>query len=167
VPVAEQAVISSATIPDAAAERAIATAERGRPDSKVMAYLKPPWFVAKVFNKIAMATGLSNSETLTVTKRGSKEPQKIPVITVDVGGTKYLVSTRGESQWVKNVRANPNVTVTSKSGTSGYLARETPERDRQPILTAYREKAGRAVEGYFRQLPRETDHPVFSLTPSS
>src|SRR5271165_702227 len=136
-------------------------------NSKIMAYLKPPWFTVKVFNRIAMATGVSNSETLTVTKRGSREPQKIPVITVDVGGTKYLVSTRGESQWVKNVRANPNVTLTNKSGTTGYVARETPEQDRQPILTAYREKAGRAVEGYFRQLPRETDHPVFSLTPSS
>ena len=132
-----------------------------------MAYLKPPWFTAKVFNKIAMATGISNSETLTVTKRSSREPQKIPVVTVDVGGTKYLVSTRGESQWVKNVRANPNVTLTNKSGTKSYLARETPEQDRQPILTAYREKAGHVVEGYFRQLPREGDHPVFSLTPAS
>ncbi len=70
-----------------------------------MAYLKPPWFTAKVFNRIAMATGISNSETLTVTKRGSKEPQHIPVVTVDIGGTRYLVSTRGESQWVKNARA--------------------------------------------------------------
>ena len=47
-----------------------------------MAYLKPPWFTAKVFNRIAMATGISNTETLTVTKRGSKEQQHIPVVTV-------------------------------------------------------------------------------------
>jgi deazaflavin-dependent oxidoreductase (nitroreductase family) len=132
-----------------------------------MAYLKPPWFTVNVFNKIAMATGVSNSETLTVTKRASKQPQKIPVVTVDVAGTKYLVSTRGESQWVKNVRANPDVTLTSRSGTTGYVASEISEQDRQPILTAYRQKAGRAVVGYFRQLPDETDHPVFRLTPSS
>ena len=125
-----------------------------------MAYLKPPWFTAKVFNKIAMATGVSGSETLTVTKRGSKEPQSIPVVTVDVDGVKYLVSTRGESQWVKNVRANPTVRL----GDTTYSAREIPETDRQPILTAYRAKAGRAVEGYFRKLPRQADHPVFSLT---
>ena len=31
-----------------------------------MAYLKPPWFVAKIFNRIAMATGVGSSETLTV-----------------------------------------------------------------------------------------------------
>jgi hypothetical protein len=50
-------------------------------------YLKPSWFTAKIFNRIAMATGISNSEALTVTKRGSGEPQNIPVLTVEVGGT--------------------------------------------------------------------------------
>ena len=129
-----------------------------------MAYLKPPWFTAKVFNRIAMATGISGTETLTVTKRGTGEPQQIPVVTVDVGGTRYLVSTRGESQWVKNVRANPTVTLTGKSGAVAYEARETPAPQRQPILTAYQRKAGRAVEGYFRKLPDPVDHPVFALT---
>jgi deazaflavin-dependent oxidoreductase (nitroreductase family) len=129
-----------------------------------MAYLKPPWFTVKIFNRIAMATGVSDSETLTVTKRGSKEPQKVPVITVDVDNTKYLVSTRGESQWVKNVRANPNVKISTKSGTTDYLAEEVPEQDRQAILAAYREKAGKMVDGYFRRLPLEADHPVFALT---
>ena len=129
-----------------------------------MAYLKPPWFTVKVFNRIAMATGVSNSETLTVTKRGSGQPQHIPVVTVEVDGTRYLVSTRGESQWVKNVRANPTVTLTNKSGTVTYDAREMPAPQRQPILTAYQRKAGRAVNGYFRKLPDPADHPVFALT---
>src|ERR1700758_708435 len=129
-----------------------------------MPYLKPPWFTAKIFNPIAMATGIADTETLTVAKRGSKEPQKIPVLTVDVAGTKYLVSTRGESQWVKNIRANPDITISNKSGTTGYVAQEIPEQDRQPVLTAYREKAGRTVEAYFRKLPDDADHPVFALT---
>ena len=129
-----------------------------------MAYLKPPWFTVRVFNRIAMATGVSNSETLTVTKRGSGESQHIPVVTVEVGGTRYLVSTRGESQWVKNVRANPTVPLTSKSGAATYVARETPASERQPVLTAYQQKAGRAVDGYFRKLPDPADHPVFALS---
>ena len=115
-----------------------------------MAYLKPPWFTVKVFNRIAMATGISNSETLTVTKRGSGEPQHIPVVTVDVEGTRYLVSTRGESQWVKNVRANPTVTLTTKKGVVTYLAHETPAPQRQPILTAYQKKG----QGGRRLLPQ-------------
>jgi hypothetical protein len=126
-----------------------------------MAYLKPPWFARAVFNKVAMATGMSNTEKLTVTRRRSKQRQEIPVITVDVGGARYVVSTRGESEWVRNLRADPNVTI----GSTNYVAHEIPEQDRQPILTAYRKKAGRAVEGYFRQLPREADHPVFVVTP--
>lgn len=132
-----------------------------------MAYLKPPWFTAKVFNRIAMATGISNSETLSVTKRGSGESQHIPVVTVDVGGTRYLVSTRGESQWVKNVRAHPTVTLADKSGAVTYTAQEVPAPQRQPIVTAYQHKAGRAVEGYFRKLPDPADHPVFALTATS
>jgi hypothetical protein len=129
-----------------------------------MAYLKPPWFAVKIFNRIAMATGISNSETLTVTRRGSAESQHIPVVTVDVGGTRYLVSTRGESQWVKNVRANSTVILTNKSGAVTYVAHETPTSQRQPILTAYQQKAGKAVDGYFRKLPDPADHPVFALT---
>lgn len=129
----------------------------------VMAYLKPPWFTRAVFNKIAMATGMSNTEKLTVTQRRSKQSQEVPVIPVEVDGTMYVVSTRGESDWVKNLRADPN----AKIGSTAYVAREIPEEDRQAILTAYREKAGRAVEGYFRRLPREADHPVFVVTPKS
>jgi F420H(2)-dependent quinone reductase len=128
-----------------------------------MAYLKPPWFTRAIFNKVAMATGVSNTEKLTVTRRRSKQPQEIPVIPVDVAGTKYVVSTRGESDWVKNLRADPN----AKIGATTYVAREIPEQDRLPILTAYREKAGRSVEGYFRKLPREADHPIFVVTPKS
>jgi len=70
-----------------------------------MAYLKPGWFTRAVFNNIAMATGMSNTEKLTVTRRRSKQSQDVPVIPVDVGGTRYVVSTRGESEWVKNVLA--------------------------------------------------------------
>lgn len=126
-----------------------------------MAYLKPPWFVATVFNKFAMATGVGNSETLTVTKRVSGQPQQIPVVVPEVDGVRYLVSTRGESQWVKNVRADPHVTV----GSVKYLAAEVPVAKRGPVLAAYKPKAGRVAEGYWRKLPEDADHPVFALTP--
>lgn len=130
-----------------------------------MAYLKPPWFTANVFNKIAMATGISGTERLTVTARSSGQPQEMPVITVDVDGTRYLVSTRGESQWVRNVRANPTVTLVTKVGTARFTATEIPVPQRDPVLTAYRAKAGKTVDGYFAKLPDPADHPVFSLTP--
>jgi hypothetical protein len=125
-----------------------------------MAYLKPPWFTRAVFNKIAMATGVGNSETLTVTKRVSKQPQKIPVVVPEVDGVKYLVSTRGETEWVKNVRADPTISLSATT----YVASEIPVGDRAPILAVYRPLAGKVVEGYWRQLPDDADHPVFALT---
>ena len=126
-----------------------------------MAYLKPPWFVRKIFNRVAMATGVGNSVTLTVTKRASKKPQQIPVVVPEVDGVKYLVSTRGEAQWVKNVRADPNV----KLGDAKYVASEVPVEQRGPIIAAYRPLAGKVVEGYWKQLPSDADHPTFALAP--
>ena len=93
------------------------------------------------------------------------EPADIPVITVDVDGIRYLVSTRGESEWVRNVRANPTVTLATKVGTARFTATEVPVPQRDPVLTAYRAKAGKTVDGYFAKLPDPADHPVFSLTP--
>ena len=130
-----------------------------------MAYLKPPWFTVKVFNKIAMATGISGTETLTLTARDSGGQQQIPVISVDVDGIRYLVSTRGESQWVKNVRSNPVVTLADRTVAARFTASEVPLVDRPRLLQAYRAKAGKTVDGYFAKLPDPADHPVFRLTP--
>ncbi len=126
-----------------------------------MAYLKPPWFVRKIFNRVAMATGVGNSVTLTVTKRASRQPQQIPVVVPEVDGVKYLVSTRGEAEWVKNVRADPNV----KLGDAKYVATEVPVEQRGPIIAAYRPLAGKVVEGYWKHLPADADHPTFALAP--
>jgi hypothetical protein len=126
-----------------------------------MAYLKPPWFTRTIFNKIAMTFSFGPFETLTVTKRVSKQPQKIPVTPIDVGGVKYLVSAYGETQWVKNVRADPQI----KLGSIDYLANETPVDARRPILDAYQAKVGKYVDEQFRTLPDAADHPVFTLSP--
>ena len=128
-----------------------------------MAYLKPPWFVAKIFNAVAIATGVGSSETLTVTKRGSKEPQRIPVVVPEVDGVKYLVSTTrrspvGEERPRRSER---------RLGDTKYIAREIPVEQRAPILAAYKPKAGKVVEGYWKKLPDDADHPVFALTPTA
>jgi hypothetical protein len=126
-----------------------------------MAYLKPPWFTRSVFNKIATTFSFGPFETLIVTKRVSKQPQKIPVTPIEVDGVNYLVSAYGETEWVKNVRANPDV----KLGGTDYRAAETAVDARRPILDAYKAKVGKYVDEQFRQLPEAADHPVFALTP--
>ena len=111
-----------------------------------------------------MATGLSDTETLTLTAR-SGQTQQIPVISVEVSGVRCLVSTRGESQWVKNLRHAPTVTLSGKGGSGRFTATELPVAERDPVIAAYRRKAGKVVDGYFAKLPDPADHPVFRLAP--
>jgi F420H(2)-dependent quinone reductase len=130
-----------------------------------MTYIKPSWFFAKVFNRFAMATGAAKSQPMTVIKRNSKLPQTIPMTPVDVDGVKYLVSVRGETEWVKNVRANPHVKLPQSNWTD-YLATEVPAEARKLILQAYKATASKATARLFRRLPQDSDHPVFALAPA-
>lgn len=132
-----------------------------------MPYLKPPFFVRAVFNPIAMRLGLSGTETLVVTGRRSGKPQEIPVIPVEVNGKRYIVSTRGEAEWVRNVRATGTVELVRKGTHNRYRASEVPIAERDPIIAAYRAKAGKTVESYWKTLPDAADHPTFRLEPAT
>lgn len=128
-----------------------------------MPYLKPNAFTAKVFNRVVRATGAFGTTTLTVAGRTTGDLHSVPVNTVDVGGRTYLVSTRGESQWVKNVRAAGRITLTRAGKNAAYAVRELPVTERAPVIAAYREELGKVVSGYWTKLPDDVDHPVFEL----
>jgi deazaflavin-dependent oxidoreductase (nitroreductase family) len=128
-----------------------------------MAYLKPALFTRKVFNPIAMRRRAFGSEPLEVRGRKSGEPHRIPVIPIEHDGATYLVSTRGESDWVKNVRAAGELKV----GDATRRAVELPLGEREPVIAAYRAKAGKTVETYWQKLPDPADHPVFRLEPTA
>ncbi len=130
-----------------------------------MAYLKPPAFTRNVFNPIAMKLGVGGSETLSVLGRHSGQTRRVPIVPVDVNGARYAVSARGETERVRNLRRNPDAELQSKSRVSRFHAVELPVEECQPILQAYRSKAGRTVSAYFTKLPEAADHPVFRLDP--
>ena len=130
-----------------------------------MAYLKPGSFTVKVANRIAMMTTLWDVHTLQVARRqGDGRVQEIPVIPLEHDGRLYVVSTRGESDWVRNVRAAGRIRLGQKGTFVDYLAEEVPVTEREPVITAYRRKAGREVEQYWKKLPDPADHPLFRLT---
>ena len=131
-----------------------------------MAYLKPAAFTSKVFNPLAMRLGLGGSATLAVPRRRSGTTQQIPVIPVEHAGARYIVSTRGESQWVRNARSAGSVELRQGRRSERFTAVEVPVVERQPVLDAYRAKAGRMVDGYWKQLPDPSDHPTFRLDPA-
>jgi hypothetical protein len=129
-----------------------------------MAYVKPPWFVRTIANPIINFLGVGGAETLSIVKRQGGEPQKIPVIPVEYEGSRYIVSTRGESDWVRNLRAAGGRGQLGKGGSVDmFQATEVPVEQRPPIIEAYRKKAGRTVDAYWKKLPDPSDHPVFKL----
>jgi deazaflavin-dependent oxidoreductase (nitroreductase family) len=129
-----------------------------------VAYLKPPVFARRVFNPLAMRLRIGGSATLVVTRRTTGEPQRLPVIPVEHDGALHLVSTRGESDWVRNLRAAGGGELDDGSGPTSFRAVELPVEKRDPVLAAYRKRAGRTVDPYFKKLPAAGDHPVFRIT---
>lgn len=133
-----------------------------------MAYEKPSWWVRSVFNPLAMATGVSGTCTLVSAGRRSGEARKIPVVPIEHQGARYVVSVRGESEWVRNTRTSGILELQCKRGSSGrFRAVEVPVDQREAIIAAYRAKTGRAVEGHWRKLPDAADHPTFRLEPAA
>jgi len=118
-----------------------------------------------VFNPIAMRTGMSGSRPLMVPRRASGGPQRIPVIPVEHEGVRYIVSRRGESDWVNNLRAagGRGELVDGDGRTAGFESIELPVEEREPVIAAYRKVAGKTVEGYWKKLPDAEDHPVFRI----
>jgi hypothetical protein len=128
-----------------------------------MAYRKTNLFMRKVFNPLAMKFGIGGAHTLIVASRDSDEVQRTPIIPLEYEGERYLVSPRGETEWVRNLRAAGGGELGSKRGNESFRATEIPAGERPPILAAYREEGGKTVEPHFEALPDPADHPVFLI----
>jgi deazaflavin-dependent oxidoreductase (nitroreductase family) len=130
-----------------------------------VAYLRPNAFQRGVFNGLASRFGIGGAQALVVAGRRSGRPQSVPVIPVSYEGARYIVSTRGEAQWVRNLRAAGNAEITRRGKSERFTVSEVPVAERGPILAAYRALAGRTVAPYFKALPDPADHPVFRIEP--
>lgn len=130
-----------------------------------MPYLRPPLVVRRLFNPIAMRFGIGGSEILTVPGRRTGLPHSVPVVPVDHAGGRYLVSPRGETDWVRNLRAAGRCSLGPHGALRELRATEIRPEDRPPIIAAYRAVAGRAVKSFFDALPDPGDHPVFLVEP--
>ena len=128
-----------------------------------MAYMKPPLFVRAVFNKLAMKFRHRWSLDVDGAARRTGQSQSIPVLLLDHGGAKYLVSTRGEAEWVRNLRAAGGGSLARKATAMTFGATEVPVDERGPLIEAYKVLGGKTVKGYFAKLPDPADHPIFLL----
>jgi deazaflavin-dependent oxidoreductase (nitroreductase family) len=119
--------------------------------------------VRRFFNPIAMRLGISGTKALAVRGRRSGRVHRVPVIPVDVDGVRHLVSPRGETDWVRNLRAAGQGELQSRQGVQAFRATELPVAERPPVIAAYRALAGRAVKSFFETMPDPADHPVFRI----
>jgi deazaflavin-dependent oxidoreductase (nitroreductase family) len=106
--------------------------------------------------------------TLTVRGRRSGRPITVPLgEPLRFEGKRYLVSGRGETHWVRNLRAAGEGEMRIHRRSEPFRAIEIvgPQRDR--VVAAYRAKLGPTVDRYFEEIPDPGDHPVFMLEDAS
>ncbi len=142
-------------------------------------YRRPGWFTTNVFNRaVAFLTrrGISvwGSRVLEVRGRTSGEPRRTPVNLLTVDDRQYLVSPRGEGQWVRNARAADGRLATIVGNRrEEWVAHEVDGADKIPVLRAYLRRWKAEVGVFFDGASAEsTDdelaaiaprHPVFAL----
>ena len=144
-------------------------------------YRKPGLITRKVLNPtVAMLTkaGISvwGSRVLEVRGRKSGDPRRTPVNLLELDGTQYLVSARGNGQWVRNVRAaDGSLVLLLGKRREERTAQEVPDSEKSPVLRAYLRKWKSEVGIFFDGVTAESEesdfqriapkHPVFRLSP--
>ncbi|MFE7131790.1 nitroreductase family deazaflavin-dependent oxidoreductase [Streptomyces sp. NPDC057638] len=117
---------------------------------------------------------LMGSAQLSVLGRTSGEWRGIPVNPLRQSDTTFLVSARGHSQWVRNLRAAGGGRLTLGRAVRPFTAVELSDAEKPAILRAYLERWGWEVGRFFGEVTADsTDaellaaaprHPVFRLT---
>jgi deazaflavin-dependent oxidoreductase (nitroreductase family) len=144
-------------------------------------YQRPGWFTTNVFNRFVgaltrLGVSVYGSRVLEVKGRKSGQWRQTPVNLLRVGGAEYLVSPRGHTQWVKNLRASGEGRLRVGRRTELFTAVELVDEEKPPLLRAYLKKWKFEVGVFFGGVgPDDTDdelrrigpdHPVFRLTKS-
>jgi len=138
-----------------------------------------PSAVEHVFGRILTSLvwiGLIRGHFYVLEVRGRKSGKTIslPVDLLDLGGHRYLVCARGNSNWVRNARAAGQVVLARAMRRQRYAVHELPPAMRPPILKAYLDRFANEVQRFF-PIPKGSAvesfndlamrYPVFELLP--
>ena len=109
---------------------------------------------------------LLGSRVLTVRGRRTGTPQSVPVNLLTLDGERYLVAPRGNTQWVRNVRAAGEAQLRVGRRIEQVRLMEVPVADRGPVLRVYLQRwgweVGRFVDGLSK---RSTDSELAAAAP--
>lgn len=151
-----------------------------RPDPAVAHFQRkrPDWFTANLFNPlVALLTrsGLSlfGSRVLEVPGRSSGRPRRTPVNLLSFEGERYLVAPRGETQWVRNLRASGAGRLLIGRRGESFTATELRDEQKPPVLRAYLKRWKFEVGVFFDGVGPDSSeaemqgaaprHPVFRI----
>ena len=87
------------------------------------------------FTKIGLP--LAGSRVLSVRGRSTGEWRSTPVNPLRVDGERYLVSPRGHTQWVRNIRVSGEGRLSSGRRTEDFRVTELADDEKPPILRSY------------------------------
>ena len=127
-------------------------------------YVRPGFLMAHVVNPIVKLIG---APALIVRGRRSGRSITIPLAPFDYQGVRYLVGGRGETQWVRNLRAAGRGRLRYHGAPKAFRAVELHDTERDRIVAAYRDLMGRRARELFEALPDLADHPVFRVEPEA
>jgi len=120
-------------------------------------------------HQLGLPTGRTVS--LTTTGRRTGQARTTPVSPIEVDEARYLVAPYGPVDWVRNVRANPDVTIARGRHTEPLRAVEVPPDEAAPVIKAYLQREP-IVRPYSDLSPQDdleafaagvAAHPVFRL----
>lgn len=132
--------------------------------------LKPANFVITTLLRAGVKIG--HMSLLTVRGRKSGQPRTTPVWLEERNGQRWVISPYGQVNWVRNLRAAGEATITRGRRTERVSAVELPPGEAAPMLKQSLASAPSMVRGYFNVTPdspiadfeREVpQHPVFLL----
>src|SRR5262245_46890341 len=109
-------------------------------------YKKPDWFTAHVMNPLikgihTLGIRLAGYQTLAVRGRKSGEMRTNPVNPFELEGTTYLLAPRGNTQWVRNLRAaNGEGELRKGRKVRHFHATEVPDSEKLPLFRLYMDK---------------------------
>lgn len=142
-------------------------------------YREPGWFTRHVFNGVVaglirLGVSVLGSRVLEVRGRRTGQPRRVPVNLLETAGKRFLVAPRGETEWVRNVRAaGGNLALLLGRRREELVGTEVIGDDKIWVIREYLKKWKAEVGVFFDGVgPDSTDeqiaaiadrHPVFRL----
>ncbi|HWF16097.1 MAG TPA: nitroreductase/quinone reductase family protein [Acidimicrobiales bacterium] len=159
--------------------RTVQEAEMPTTPAPTAHYKRPDWFTQHVFNPMVsgltrLGVSVMGSRVLEHRGRASGKLHHTPVNLLTYEGQQYLVSPRGQTQWVRNVRhAGGHLVLILGRRRQLCTATEIPVEDTLPILRSYLKRWKFETGMFFEGVtPASSDadwaveaprHPVFVL----